>query len=99
MHRVEPTEALVIGTAIHRQLQLFDGAILWVGKLVGTCDSLPLQVEKLVQVIISNFGRKFWQRVYKVTSIQHIAPAFVNFPRLRRLAHRPLWLETLFLKL
>ena len=42
MHRIEPTETLVIGAAIHCQLQLFKGAILSIGELVWTCDRSPM---------------------------------------------------------
>ena len=42
MHRIEPTETLVIGAAIHCQLQRFKGAILSIGELVWTCDRSPM---------------------------------------------------------
>ncbi|MGB3119870.1 MAG: hypothetical protein WBE58_13700, partial [Verrucomicrobiales bacterium] len=42
MHRIEPTETLVIGAAIHCQLQLFKGAILSIGELVWTRDRSPM---------------------------------------------------------
>ena len=42
MHRIEPTETLVIGAAIHCQLQLFKGAILSIGELVRTRERSPM---------------------------------------------------------
>ena len=42
MHRIEPTETLVVGAAIHCQLQLFKGAILSIGELVWTRDRSPM---------------------------------------------------------